>query len=185
MNFYDARLKGIKITNSTDLFVWLAFGNSASGRDTTDGTSYDSTSGYLGGLFFNTKLDKRGFNQFSIQYGKSLLKGLNFLGDAFQTEGTTAYEEQKDAHRTRVVNHYIQDLSAKLTLNMQASYEHYNNGKADETQNHETGWSIGILPQYKFTKHYHILGLIGHRVKDSDGSSKDINKIHNCSTGKY
>lgn len=161
---YDARLKDIKLTENIKENFWIATGHAPGGINSTNGTVYEKSEGYILGTLFDFNLNGKGFNHLAVMYGQGLMNNFNVYGDSL----ITANNQQSGQKRFRVINHTTFDINEKWAFHASENFENY----AINGNTSEQWWGVGIRPIYRVTQNFHMVTEVGTSVVQNSGTRK-------------
>lgn len=160
----DARLAGVKVTDSTTADVWLAEGYNAGG--VTGSTSYKNFSGTALGLRFNSTWGDYQ-NMFALVYGNGAESSLDGLSVAAVTQGA-------DTASGKSTKRAVENLFWKSTnwdVNGTLIYQETSTGPDSSAT---TKWtSVGVRPTYYLSDMYSIALQLGRSVVKVDSAKEN------------
>ena len=155
LTLWDARIKEIKISEQTELEVWLGYAHSPNGTTSAD-VVFEKATGYLLGARLHQKLGE-GFNEIVLLGGQGLMESLELTGDTAPVKGVST---QDKAWRLRLVDHWTHQVpNSRWAFHLMASHEQWDTGADTKSGGQWTG--LGLQPIYFLTEHVHLTGLLG------------------------
>ncbi|MCR9203755.1 MAG: carbohydrate porin [Halobacteriovoraceae bacterium] len=167
LTLFDFRAKGMQLARNLQLNLWFGHAVTSAGTNTTTGQEYDDGTGQVFGAILQ-KGFQRGFNHFSIIYGKGLLDQFNLYGDLTAIKGSNQAEAQRKSNRLRIVEHLTLDISDQLSFHFGSTLEIRDSGNT--TNNKEVWYNAGIHPVYFLDENFQLTGQIGTSVVDAQGA---------------
>lgn len=167
LTLFDLRAKGIDIGSNFQLNFWLGHAVTSAGRNTTTNQEYDDGTGQVFGVILQKGLS-RGFNHFSVIYGKGLLDQFNLYGDLTAIKGSAEAEAQRNSERWRIVEHLTYDVNDKLSFHFGSTLEIRDDGSA--TNSREVWYNAGVHPVYFIDENFQLAAQVGTSVVDAEGA---------------
>lgn len=167
MNLFDARLKGLKISEKDRLTFWLGLAQLPEAKDSVGAIDYSSQKGLVFGVLHDRSI-KGGFNHLALLYGTGLMREFNLYAPMDTEIGSVEAAQLKDSRRLRVIEHMTKEVSERWAFHFGSSFEWRDQGI--ETSQ-ETWWNIGARPVYYLTDHYHIAFEAGTSLVNKKGEA--------------
>jgi maltoporin len=152
---FDGRLFDINLSKTESLNIWAGFAMvNGGGQDVNTGQTFPAARGEVLGLKYHVHT-AAGYNNLAVIHGRGLMQGMNLGGyfgaDPAQLLNGQAYHDS--AHRTRMVDELVFQISPHFATAFAAIYETWNLG-ADAQSGR---WaSVGARPTYFFGDHYSV-----------------------------
>jgi len=151
--FFDARIFGVKITQTDLLDFWAGYG-AVSGGNVTGGGSIPGATGAVIGVKYDHQL-KGGWNRISLLRGSGVMQGLTLNGTFLGNPNPgNSYDTQNSAGRWRVVEDLSLQPFSFIGIQFAGIYETWKTGSADSYSGKWT--SLAIRPTYYINDYYSV-----------------------------
>ena len=165
LTVYDARLKGLKLSEKISQHFWLAYGRAPKANSTTSTTTkYRGGSGFVVGTLFDVNLFDKGFNHTAIMFGNDIMNGFNLYGDPLTNPGA----QQASEKRWRFINHTTLDINEKWAFHSSLNYERL----TARSQTREQWMGVSLRPIYRVTKEFHLVSEAGSSIVQNNGAKR-------------
>lgn len=155
-NYFDIRLFDLHVVNNHYINLWTSYAKAPA--TSIDSDKYEDLNGHLFGFRFRSNLSK-GFNDFTVIYGKALLSSLDVYGS--NKIETNVDNDSKNI--TRVVEYLVYKINPKLEYSFASTLELRDTGFKKSTW-----FNIGIRPKYFLDDHNSIIFEAGHSEVNDD-----------------